>query len=88
MRWSPSTPIPVDTRLHASRNTIKEPSPRYFRVSVELDHATALAFSDNSKRLVCATEKSKVRRLTSVARPPTLPQVAHAGVGYAPLGMS
>lgn len=43
------------------RGTIKEPSPRYFRIGVELDHVTALAFSDNSKRLVCATAKSRVR---------------------------
>lgn len=45
------------------RNTIKEPSPRYFRIGVELDHVTALAFSDNNKRLVCATAKSRVRGL-------------------------
>lgn len=43
------------------RSTIKEPSPRYFRIGVELDHVTALAFSDNNKRLVCATAKNKVR---------------------------
>ncbi|CAN0107386.1 unnamed protein product, partial [Laminaria digitata] len=40
-------------------STIKEPSPRYFRIGVELDHVTALAFSDNNKRLVCATAKSR-----------------------------
>lgn len=43
------------------RSTIKEPTPRYFRLGIELDHVTALAFSDNSKRLVCATAKSRVR---------------------------
>ncbi|CBJ33400.1 conserved unknown protein [Ectocarpus siliculosus] len=40
-------------------DTIKDSSPRYIRVGIELDHVTALAFSDNSKRLVCATAKSK-----------------------------
>lgn len=42
------------------RDTIKESSPRYIRLGIELDHVTALAFSDNSKRLVCATAKSRV----------------------------
>eukprot|EP00903_Cladosiphon_okamuranus_P009693 g9222.t1 len=40
-------------------DTIKESSPRYIRLGIELDHVTALAFSDNSKRLVCATAKSR-----------------------------
>ena len=47
-------------RAAAHRDTIKDSSPRYIRLGIELDHVTALAFSDNSKRLVCATAKSRV----------------------------
>ncbi|CAM9281350.1 unnamed protein product [Pylaiella littoralis] len=40
-------------------DTIKDSSPRYIRLGIPLDHVTALAFSDNNKRLVCATAKSR-----------------------------
>lgn len=42
-----------------SLDTIRDPEPRYFRLGIERDHVTALAFNDNSKRLVCATDKSR-----------------------------
>ncbi|CAM9370706.1 unnamed protein product [Ascophyllum nodosum] len=54
-------------------NTIKDPSPRYFRLGMELDHATAVAFSDNSRRLVCASAKSRELMFYSI---PTEKEIA------------
>ncbi|CAM9124805.1 unnamed protein product [Sphacelaria rigidula] len=56
--------------------TIKNQEPRYFRLGIDRDHATALAFNDNSKRLVCATDKSREILFYSI---PTEKEVA-AGV--------